>query len=722
VLLFYMGDRSQAAIAQFLDITPNAVKTRLYSARRRLRASMSDIESNLGGARPSSDPRFAEMVRRLIQPEALKQRQPWMWSPGIGTDVWQMFCASMTGDLGEVKRLVASDPSLARCHYEYRTPLSFAVRNNQLPVAEFLLDHGALQAKLGDPFEMARDRGFTEMVELLERKLASLHGASAKGEVVATAIRDRDIGALRRLLDASPELVHAGDRKTNQPIHWGTMTRQLDMIDELLARGANIDAERFDAARPIHLTNGDYDFRGWRDVPRGATKPAEVYQHLLRRGAFVDVWTAAARGDVARVRELIDADPGVIHRNNPYNSYYDGSGSVLRNAAVGGHIEIVRLLLERGADPNLPQEQIAPYGGALYAAAGRGDYEMAKLLLAHGAYPNPPVESSADAVWIAIRDGNMRILKLLAEYGAVWDIPISLDGTLTYEDIVATGIRRPLKILAYYNDISSAAAALDAEPSLAEDSDALEAAASQGHEKLTRLLLRIRPETARRIIVSKPRAMAELLFEDGMDPNRPNWMRITPLHRFARGGDIESASVYLDHGADIEARDEEESSTPLGWAAEAGQLRMVEFLLGRGARAHPTNVPLWAAPISWARRRRHVAIVALLESYDRTGQLPRRTLADYDALAHDLVRSFAAGDDAALERIMEHFQARRALTWDRPSPSEVTRRLRRFVRERLERIGRRIGDVDQLDVGDTRQLIAQVEGFRDWNDLASRVK
>jgi ankyrin repeat protein len=45
------------------------------------------------------------------------------------------------------------------------------------------------------------------------------------------------------------------------------MTRQLDMIDELLARGADIKAQRSDGARPIQLTHGDYTYRGWRDVP-----------------------------------------------------------------------------------------------------------------------------------------------------------------------------------------------------------------------------------------------------------------------------------------------------------------------------------------------------------------------------------------------------------------------------------------------------------------------
>lgn len=155
VLLYYMGEHSQALIAEFLGVTTNAVKTRLYSARKRLRKHMGDIEENLNAARPSSDPRFAEKIQRLLQPEALKQKKPWMWSPGIGADVWEIFCACITGDLDAVKRLVKKDPSLVRSHYEYRTPLSFAVRENQVEVAAFLLDHGADPLALGDVLGIA---------------------------------------------------------------------------------------------------------------------------------------------------------------------------------------------------------------------------------------------------------------------------------------------------------------------------------------------------------------------------------------------------------------------------------------------------------------------------------------------------------------------------------------------------------------------------------------
>jgi RNA polymerase sigma factor (sigma-70 family) len=64
VLLFYMADHSSASIAEFLDININTVKTRLYSARRKLRLLMDErLGRHFKGDRPSNDPRF---IRRVI--------------------------------------------------------------------------------------------------------------------------------------------------------------------------------------------------------------------------------------------------------------------------------------------------------------------------------------------------------------------------------------------------------------------------------------------------------------------------------------------------------------------------------------------------------------------------------------------------------------------------------------------------------------------------------
>src|SRR5262249_17321272 len=152
------------------------------------------------------------------------------------------------------KRLLGKDPSLVRTHHAYRTPIYFAVRENQVEVAAYLLERGAdpLSLAVNDGLlDICRDRGYAEMQFLLEAHLARVHGASPRGTAIAEAIRAHDLTEVRRLLDAAPELLHAGDEHGNQPIHWAVMTRQLDVLDELLARGADINAARFDGARPI---------------------------------------------------------------------------------------------------------------------------------------------------------------------------------------------------------------------------------------------------------------------------------------------------------------------------------------------------------------------------------------------------------------------------------------------------------------------------------------
>src|SRR5882672_11065284 len=159
----------------------------------------------------------------MTQPEELKKNEPLTWSTGKGTDVWELFRACIAGDLAAVQRLIGTDPSLVRCQYNYRKPLYFAVRENHLAVVEFLLerDPNPIGLAVNDSLvEIARDRGYGEMEKLLETKLAALHNISPRGELVAEAIRQRDAVKMRSLLDASPELLHAGDLRSNQPLHW----------------------------------------------------------------------------------------------------------------------------------------------------------------------------------------------------------------------------------------------------------------------------------------------------------------------------------------------------------------------------------------------------------------------------------------------------------------------------------------------------------------------
>jgi ankyrin repeat protein len=133
-------------------------------------------------------------------------------------------------------------------------------------------------------------------------------------------------------------------------------------------------------------------------------------------------------------------------------------------------------------------------------------------------------------------------------------------------------------------------------------------------------MLRYQPDLPKRHTVApKTRELAEMLFAHGMDPSRPDWLGVTRLHEFARTGDMERAAIFLDHGADLHARDEDICSTPLGWAAKFGQVAMVELLLARGARRNLPDDPPWATPLAWATRRGHSEIVKVLEMAPGTG-------------------------------------------------------------------------------------------------------
>jgi ankyrin repeat protein len=78
-----------------------------------------------------------------------------------------------------------------------------------------------------------------------------------------------------------------------------------------------------------------------------------------------------------------------------------------------------------------------------------------------------------------------------------------------------------------------------------------------------------------------------------MNPDYPTWENATLLHALC-SRDIrdrtmahrtECATILLDAGATISARDDEYRSTPLAWATKRGHTRIAEILRRAGATA-----------------------------------------------------------------------------------------------------------------------------------------
>jgi ankyrin repeat protein len=97
------------------------------------------------------------------------------------------------------------------------------------------------------------------------------------------------------------------------------------------------------------------------------------------------------------------------------NAPIDGDGSALIVAAREGRVDIVRLLLDRGADPNLG---VQGDGSAIIVAAREGHIPVVELLLERGAYVDQVVDGDENALITASREGELDMVKLLVSRGA----------------------------------------------------------------------------------------------------------------------------------------------------------------------------------------------------------------------------------------------------------------------------------------------------------------
>lgn len=60
--------------------------------------------------------------------------------------------------------------------------------------------------------------------------------------------------------------------------------------------------------------------------------------------------------------------------------------------------------------------------------------------------------------------------------------------------------------------------------------------------------------------------------------------------------------MFVEHGADLEAVDDEIRATPLGWAARRGQAEAVQYLLDHGADPNGGGAS-WSRPLAWVADR-----------------------------------------------------------------------------------------------------------------------
>jgi ankyrin repeat protein len=205
------------------------------------------------------------------------------------------------------------------------------------------------------------------------------------------------------------------------------------------ARAAFFEAIRNDDRKTVEAALADdaglLQARDEKD--RSAVMAAAYAGHarlaeLLADRAGVDglsLFEAAAAGHVAAVRRRLEGGPEIEDRS-------DDGYTALHFAAYFGRLEVARMLLERGADPNAVAQNASRVTPLHSAVAGR-HRDLAGLLLALGSSANAVQQGGWTPLHAAAKNGDEATVGLLLLRGADASRPAD-DGRVA-ADLAAEG-------------------------------------------------------------------------------------------------------------------------------------------------------------------------------------------------------------------------------------------------------------------------------------------
>ncbi|RMF42751.1 MAG: NAD(P)H-hydrate dehydratase [Planctomycetota bacterium] len=240
-----------------------------------------------------------------------------------------------------------------------------------------------------------------------------------------TLIREGDFEGVQRAIDEFPELVFAHDPNPENweertALHCAARWAQLDVCKLLVERGAEVYSNPFTTYPPVFVADR---YRVYPDRPNAQG----VVDYFLReipdraegtRGLGATIHIAARAGWADIVRRHLEMDPLAVHQRGMLGD------TPLHWPCHNGHVEIVEMLLDAGAD--IEAEEIGCYGGKPLHWASEHAPEVVRLLLERGAevdsvnaYPASPFRGITPLLFNALqKDDCAEVTRLLLDAGA----------------------------------------------------------------------------------------------------------------------------------------------------------------------------------------------------------------------------------------------------------------------------------------------------------------
>ncbi|KAF8334571.1 ankyrin repeat-containing domain protein [Amanita rubescens] len=313
----------------------------------------------------------------------------------------------------------------------------------------------------------------------------------------------------------------------------------------------------------MFLQSGNDSFKKWVGIYQGAWEIIGSYSHIsplhyaallglgdivghlvkgndfiLTYGGIIQI--AANHGYVDIIKMLLDKGANV-------NTQGEHFGNALQAAVCGGHLEVIKLLVNEGADVNA---QVEKYGSALYQASLQGHAKIVMFLLEKAANVNAQGGEYGSALQAASHNGCTEIVMLLLDKGADVNAQNGRYGNALYTGSYGGHAEIVRLLLDKGADVNAQGG---------KYGNALQAASYRGRTEIVRLLL-----------------------DKEVDVNVQGGFYGNSLQAASYRGHTEIVRFLLDKRADVNAQGGEYGNS-LQSASYRGQTKIVRLLLDKGA-------------------------------------------------------------------------------------------------------------------------------------------
>ena len=547
-----------------------------FSATQRLRESdralpiVNEASADEAGHFPSNEEGEAQMPENH-SPPASDGFDEFTATPGGICE------AAREGDVAAIEWILKQKSELANVknpHNWSRTPVLHHCPGAKTPIEiAAAFDHSAAVARLAKSVANAAENP----VLGYGKTMGIARGLGHEGCI--QTIRDD----LLARLDENPDLLTEVTEPTL--IFWAASQQDVPLMKALIDRGANIDTANKDGVRPIHEVIGN----------------EEAVALLIEQGAESDLWIAAATGDLESAKKFLDEDPSAVNKTFRPDSRVS-IGLPLVGAAMHGQVDMVRLLLDRGADINAkhPTTEFCDQGLALLWAFERKHYDVVNLLLDRGASDDAWIDGAWSFKHFVTESEHQQLRDRVLSEEEKNPPPHPSPSFKPWTGIFVGNIRE-LPPPTPEEALSAIAAAL-----YSHNRDG----SYENYKEIITVMLEQGADQNKNMDVSDW-DLNKLTYDQKTWAGTPlHWLSTIYLEPVNHSNNpdmpnmaelVELAGIFLQHGADIEARHPLSNLTPLSLAVEQGHLEYVEFLLEQGAKVHLDD-PTKTNPVSITKR------------------------------------------------------------------------------------------------------------------------